>query len=594
MFLNHHRLKNNCTNLYDQKNLGMRALWIIGLTQFFISIHNHSYGGVPGRYDVVIDEIMADPTPAIGLPSSEYIELKNVSMKPYDLFKWKISDESSTATVSIHFVLMPDSYVIICPSSAAPAFTMIGPTIGVSSFPSLNNDEDIISVVSPEGKLIHAVHYSNSWYNNAVKSDGGWSLEMIDTHNPCTGTENWKASNDASGGTPGRKNSVDAIEVDQRPPALKRCFVQDSNTIVLIFDEPLDSNIAVEPDHYLLEGLGKPGRIVALPPLFTEISLQFLQSMQKGIIYHITVNGVTDCSNNMIGQMNTARVGIADEADSMDLVINEILFDPKPGGFDYVELFNRSKKIIDASHLFIANRSSTGSINAPKKMINTPYLIFPGDYIVITENIEKVESEYLVKNPGWMIQLSGLPSFPNDQGAAVVMNQQGVIIDELKYDVQWQFPLIKNAEGVALERIDPFAPTQQRSNWTSAAFTAGFGTPTYQNSQSLPNKFASGGITINPPVFSPDNDGYNDICFIFYEMSQPNYVANISIYDLNGTEIRKLFNNITLSQKGYLTWDGLGENNKSLPAGLYIIYTTLFNLQGKTISYKNVVTLAKR
>ena len=572
----------------------MRAFWVVGLLQFFISLHIIGYAEVPGRYDVVIDEIMPDPVPVVGLPASEYIELKNVSTKSYDLFKWKVSDESSTAVISVHYILMPDSFVIICPVSAASSFAHIGATIGVSSFPSLNNDEDVISLLSPDGKFIHAVHYSNSWFNNAVKGEGGWSLEMIDPHNPCTGSENWKASIDPGGGTPGRKNSVDGSKEDHQSPTLKRCFAEDSNTVVLIFDEPLDSNNAVDPVHYLLEGIGNPNKIIVLPPLFSNVRLHFLQSLQMNVTYHIAVNGVTDCSNNLIGQFNTSRVGIAREADTMDVVINEILFDPKPGGFDYVELFNRGNKIIDASHLYIANRSTTGSINTPKKIINTPYLIFPGDYLVVTENIDGVQKGYFVKNPGAMIQLSGLPSFPNDQGIVVLLNQQGTIVDELKYDVQWQFPLISNAEGVALERIDPFAPTQQRSNWTSAAFTAGFGTPTYQNSQSLSKKSSSGGITIDPPVFSPDNDGYNDICFIFYEMNEPNYVANISIYDINGTEIKRLFNNITLSQKGYLSWDGLGENNKRLPSGLYILYTIVFNLQGKTKTFRNVVVLARR
>ncbi len=63
------------------------------------------------------------------------------------------------------------------------------------------------------------------------------------------------------------------------------------------------------------------------------------------------------------------------------------------------------------------------------------------------------------------------------------LNAQGNIIDELVYNEKWHFKLIDNDEGVALERIDYNAPTQQQDNWHSAASSVGYGTPTYKNSQ---------------------------------------------------------------------------------------------------------------
>ena len=573
----------------------MRAYWLLCVRLFFVSIHNFCFADVPQRYDVVIDEIMADPVPQVSLPVSEYIELKNVSTQPYDLFKWKISDESSTATITSHFILMPDSFVIICPTSAQVSFLALGTAVGVNSFPSLNNDEDLISLISSDGKLIHAVNYNVKWFNNAVKAEGGWSLEMIDSRNACSGKSNWSGSNDAKGGTPGRINSIDGTMQDKQSPSLLRCFTYDSSTITLIFDETLDSNSASNVANYSLDhGIGKPISAVAQPPLFREITLRFSNVLQRGVIYQITAAAVTDCSNNMIGQMNTARVGLSIESDTMDIVINEILFNPWAGGFDYVEFYNRSEKILDGSRLFIANRLATGAISSPKKLSNVPFLIFPGDYIVASESNESVQLQYLTRNPHQMLELNSLPSFPDDKGAVVLLNESGLKIDEVDYDEQWHFPLIRNKEGVALERIDPSAPSQSRSNWTSAASTAGYGTPTYQNSQSRQIAQTGGSITISPSTFSPDNDGYNDICFIYYEMNEPNEVANVRVYDINGIEVKKIYNNITLSRKGYLTWNGLGESDKALPAGIYIVRTNIFTPGGNTKAFKNVVVLAKK
>ena len=146
------------------------------------------------RYDVVIDEIMADPTPQISLPSNEWIELKNVSANPINLQNWRIGDATGQSGPMPNFVLQPDSFVIVCTGSAVAAMQVYGRVISVTSFPSLDNDGDQLFLKSNTGLTIHAVSYSLSWYQNAVKSDGGWTLEMIDTKNPCAGISNWKAS----------------------------------------------------------------------------------------------------------------------------------------------------------------------------------------------------------------------------------------------------------------------------------------------------------------------------------------------------------------------------------------------------------------
>jgi hypothetical protein len=551
-------------------------------------------GQTINRYDIVIDELLPDPSPVMQLPNSEFIELKNISAHPINLRNCTLSDGNTSATITPNFTLLPDSFVIICPNVAVTAFTAFGSTIGVSNFPSLNNDADIISLYSANGSLIHAVAYNNNWYQNAVKSEGGWTLEMIDTKNPCTGQSNWKASTNNNGGSPGKRNSIDAVNTDDLPPALVRSYTIDSNTITAVFDEPLDSTTASLTANYTINTIGHPVSALPVMPACTAVVLKLSTPMSPQATYQLTVKNLTDCAGNPVGQFNTTKAGLPAIADSFAIVINEILFNPPPNGYDYIELYNRSNSVADLKQLYLGNRNATGQLTNITSLSNTSWLLFPGEYKTFTENKQWVQQQYLVKDPSLIIQCAAFPSMPNDKSVIVLMNQQGTIIDELHYDEKWHFPLIDNKEGVALERINYNYTTQDKPNWTSAASTAGFGTPGYINSQLRADIQVQGQVTISPAIFSPDNDGRDDFAIIQYELPEPGYVTNISIFDAHGYRVRNLVQQATLSLTGQFRWDGLNDKLNRLPVGTYVVLTELFHLSGKTKKFKNAVTLVSR
>lgn len=552
-----------------------------------------SFGQIANRYDVVITEIMADPTPVVGLPNAEYLEIKNVSTTAFNINGWKLSDATSTATISTSFVLQPDSILILCATSNVAAFTIYGRTIGVTSFPSLDNDGDVLTLRSPQAKVIHTIAYTSDWYGNEAKKQGGWSLEMIDTKNPCGGKDNWKASINNLGGTPGKTNSVNGVNADATPPQLKRAYTTDSITLILIFNEPLDSVSGAAVANYSLSGLGIVSAIT-LAPQFQTVQLKLSSPLQASTVYMLTASNITDCKGNAIGAYNKVRLGLPQTPLAADIIVNEILFNPKTPGSDYVEFYNKSKKIIDASKLYIANRSSAGAVASLKKLSEEPFYIFPEDYIVVTEDAAIVKMQYLVKNEDALLQLSSLPSFPDDEGDVVLIDINGTIIDEVGYKNDWHFGLISNDDGVALERIDPAGRPNDKSNWHSAASTAGFGTPTYKNSQYKLAESVNATIEVTPKVFSPDNDGIDDVARVSYKVAESGYVANVTIFDAGGRIAKYLVRNDLLGLSGKWNWDGLGEKNNKLPIGTYIIYTEIFNLQGKRKSFKNVIVLARK
>ncbi|MBI3138283.1 MAG: lamin tail domain-containing protein [Sphingobacteriales bacterium] len=545
------------------------------------------------RYAVVISEIMADPSPAVGLPANEWIELKNNTSLPISLQNWRIADAGGQSGPLPNFILQPDSFVIVCSAGSVPAMSIFGTTVSVTAFPSLDNDGELLYLKAASGSIIHALHYSAAWYRNELKKEGGWTLEMIDPHNPCSGPSNWMASTHPAGGTPGKKNSVDALLTDDTPPQLKRTYSTDSLTLVLVFDEPLDSLSGATLSHYSIDGGLSVSSAVTLPPLFNEVALSLTSPMQAGTVFHLRALNLQDCQGNSLAGEVTVKAGRPSDARPGDWIINEILFNPKPNGNDYVEFYNRGPRVLDAARLFIANRNTAGAVSSVKPVSSFPFYIFPGEYLVLTEAAEQLPLHYLVKDPEAVLDISSLPSFPDEEGTVVSLDAQGAVLDEVPYKDDWHFKLIDNPEGVSLERIDPGSPSQEAGNWHSAASTAGYGTPGYKNSQYKSTDPVNARITVSPGIFSPDNDGRDDVATIQYTVTGSGFVANLTIFDAEGRPVRSLVRNGTLGLTGSWNWDGLDEKGKKLPVGPYILFTEIFNLQGKKERFKNVIVLAR-
>ncbi|MEO6720697.1 MAG: lamin tail domain-containing protein, partial [Ferruginibacter sp.] len=549
----------------------------------------------PKQYDVVIDEIMADPTPLVSLPDNEWLELKNTTNVPINLQGWRVGDATGQSGPMPSYMLLPDSFVIIGSSSAVAAMSAYGTVLSVTSFPSLDNTGEQLFLKSPQNKIIHSVSYSSAWYQNELKKNGGWSLEMIDTKNPCSGISNWKASTDIRGGSPGKRNAVDGVNPDQVAPKLLRAYTTGAQNIVLVFDEPLDSTKAATSANYAIsDGIGLPASATATSPVFDRVTLVLNTPLATNKVYTITASGITDCVGNIIGGKSSARVGLSQVAESQDIVINEILFNPPPTGTDYVEIYNRSNKIIDLKQTYIANRNSAGVISSITQLSAESNLLFPQDFMVITQSAALVKATYITQNMDAFVEPASIPSFNNDAGTVIILNAQGDVTDELKYTDKWHFKLIDNKEGVALERIDYNAATQSQDNWHSAATSAGYGTPTFKNSQFRINSGVQGDVKLSPEIVSPDNDGQDDFATVDYNFPEAGYVANITIFDAQGRIVRYLQRNALCGTSGNFRWDGLGEKSQRLAVGVYVVFTEVFNLKGNRKQFKTPIVLARR
>lgn len=549
----------------------------------------------PLPFDIVISEIFADPSPPVALPEAEWVELTNTTGFDICLKNWRIAAGQSVSSGFTDYLFPAGSRLIIFSPASQQALATLGTGLSVTGFPALPNNGAALVLQAADSTIVHAVDYNIDWYKQAFKKEGGWSLEMIDVNNPCSGSSNWAASTDQQGGTPSSPNSISRQNSDSTAPQLLRAYVTDSVHLVLQFDESVDRFSALNPMAYHIDqGIGNPLLVTAIPPFYTDIILKLPTPLQKGIIYQVDATSVKDCSGNTIGSKHTVKVGIPERADTADVVINEILFNPKPGQEDFIELYNKSNKLLDLQDLYLAKKDDAGQIDDITACSNSPYLFFPEDFLIFTVNKQSLTSSYILKNLQAVVELASMPSMSDDAGDLLLIDGQGREMDALSYSDDWHHPLIDDAEGIALERISYQSATQDKNNWQSAAKDVGYGTPTYKNSQSNQIENVSGLITVTPEIISPDQDGRDDFAMIGYQFETDGNVMSMLIFDAAGRLVRQLQKNALCGRVGFFKWDGLADQAAPLPPGLYILYTEVFNVNGKTKRYKNSIVLAKK
>lgn len=538
--------------------------------------------------DIVINELYPDPNPSLGLPESEFVELYNSSDKIFDLSDWSLTKSTPNSNLQQQ-ILKPGEYLIICTTAADSIYSTFGLTQGVANLPTLTNSGDEIKLFDNTGKLIDVVNYELSWYRNETKDDGGYTLEQINPLNDCIKSENFIGSNAAIGGTPGTINSVyDTTLTDNKAPEFLRATAITSSVLLLEFNEFLDTNSA-KTANYIIDPFVMVDSVIALTPNYSSLQLVLNTPIDSGIIYSISVDQLNDCSVNEIEVDNLRFFALPDEADSNDIIINEILFNERTGGSDFVELYNRSEKVISLTNWAVGD-----TVTNQKLISNEPLIILPKGYLVLTKDKANILKEYPNSVEENIFEVEALPTLNNTEGRVIVYNEVGEIIDSVEYNEDQHFALLQDNDGVSLERISSERPSTDKSNFHSASESFGFATPGYLNSQEFANTRFGGEITIDPEIFSPNNDGFKDVVNINYQFTAPGFVANVSIFDKNGRLIKRLIKNELLGSKGTFTWDGTTEDNTKARIGIYVILVDALTVSGNKEVFKEVVVVAER
>ncbi len=264
---------------------------------------------------LIINEIMADPTPNQGLPEAEFVELYNRSDFSINLQNFLLNDEPLA-----DYTLDAGDYVLLTDDSNASSFGLTN-VISIASFDALSNSSDFVVLKDNFGNTIDSLTYFVSWYQDAVKDDGGYTLELIDPIKDCYAPANWIAATAANGGTPGAINSVFNDQDDQAPEVIE-IEVEGDRQVTIIFSEALDTATVTATDFVIGDYIVGSFQSNSL----TAFQITLTEDLESERYHELVVSAVSDCRGNELTSQTVS-----------------FYHDTKPPSFVYLDLVSSTE-----------------------------------------------------------------------------------------------------------------------------------------------------------------------------------------------------------------------------------------------------------
>ncbi|MEG1545744.1 MAG: lamin tail domain-containing protein [Bacteroides sp.] len=544
----------------------------INFTFYDTSSQSIDFGGL------VFNEIMANPMGANNLPETEYIELYNRTNYPINLNEWRLHYGKKTYKLP-PLLLLAKGYTILSADKM--------------SFPALSNAGKLLYLEDEKGKLIAWTEYSSKWYRDEFKKKGGFSLECIDASNFANEAANWIESKDKRGGTPNEQNSVIDKFPDRSIAEITYSYLSSPDTLIINFSKPMQLVGLANTDSYRMnESISV---LAAIPnyPKGMSVKIALSDSLRIDQTLHMELKQLKDISGFDLEGNLTVEAGIAQEAKVGEVLFNEVLFDPRTGGSDYVELYNNSDNYIALHRLFFSSYNEEGKLTEGIMLSDSSRTFSPHSYLCFTTDASAICQQYTCSTHS-IIECGKLPSLPDDKGNILLISPTEEPIDRFIYTDKMHSALLHNKEGISLEKYYPSESSASANNWLSASSQCGGGTPGKENSQYRePSTTSKEDFVLSKKSFSPDGDGVDDELVINYCLNENNYVMDVKVYDTSGQFIRTLADNYRLATQGSLIWNGTDTNEHLCRVGLYIIYIEAHNPNGNVKHYKLACALSQ-
>jgi len=466
------------------------------------------------RGNLVFSEIMYNP-PAVGAVDGdefEFLELKNIGTNTLTL-EGLFFSAGINFTFSSGTTLAPGATFLLGRNAAALQSKYPGLVVNGVYFGRLNNDGEVLTIRHPLGFDVLSLEYSDAapW---PLTGDGfGFSLVLMDAS-----AELYRASTQI-GGSPGANDpastipaivinevltsssapDVDAIEIFNPtifPADISGWYLTDDDQFPWKYRFPNGSMIPAggflvvdESQFNPTSGLGASFALSSLGDdvyLFSGNANSELTGYTHGFQFGGAQTGVSfgryvnDAGDEQFPAQVTRTFGAANSGPRVGpVVINEIQYNPLPGGDEFVELLNISGNTVSLyDPAFPTNR---WSVNGFGYTFPANASLAPGQLAVVTTiDSQSFRAKYnlpaaaLVFGPATgSLQDSGerlellAPDAPTTNGTPFYA------IDTIRYNDRLPWSPAADGAGASLQRLWGSAYGNGPTNWTAAVPTPG-------------------------------------------------------------------------------------------------------------------------
>ncbi|MBQ9440678.1 MAG: lamin tail domain-containing protein [Paludibacteraceae bacterium] len=275
------------------------------------------------------------------------------------------------------------------------------------------------------------------------------------------------------------------------------------------------------------------------------------------------------------------------EAADGTLLINEIMFHPEQGGQEYIEIINLTDQAIDLTGVTLTTRTSNGKFNTGNIFPEGSY-VMPHDVAALTANATLLAQQFgMGQDTTRIFSTRWRQALNNTSQTLFLLNEDKTLcFDSVYYHKNYHHVQVSDDSGVSLERLGTTLPSMERDTWHSAAAPY-HGTPGQHNSQHIDtDKEYSDVLRAEPEAFSPDGDGEDDICLLYYNMPKEGYTATIRLFTPTGMLVATIADNALLAQSGYIIWDGRTNKGNTAQIGIYALVMQATHPNGKALKKK--------